>query len=64
MGHLSRKPNSNDQLVLEKENKWIEENELVDTTALLLWGKAERCISCKRPIRIKYLENSLCPDCR
>jgi len=63
MGNLSRKPNSN-EIPVQAGNKWCGENELVDATALLLWGKAWICAICKRPILNKHIKHNLCPDCR
>ena len=38
-------------------------NNLVDDTALLLNGLAKRCKMCKAPTKLKYLDESSCPDC-
>lgn len=65
MGFMSRQPTSNDPPRKQSENNpWIEETDLMDTFALLLNGAAYRCTACHRPIRVRHLENGLCPDCR
>lgn len=66
MGYQSRLPTSNDPPQVSKKNPWLSTNELVDATALLLSGDAERCQGpCKRPIDIRHLDKEkLCPDCR
>jgi len=64
MGYLSRLPNSND-LPKYDTNPWIEENDILDATFLLIDGSAKRCQRCRRPIRVRYLdEYCLCPDCQ
>lgn len=64
MGHLSRTPTSNDPSS-QKKYPWLDENELMDATALLLAKKARRCRTCKRPISNRYLDSDQrCPDCR
>ena len=62
MGYLSRQPNSNDKPKYSN-NPWIQETELMDETALLISGEAERCRECKRACRVKNLTAGLCPDC-
>lgn len=64
MGYMSRLPNSNEP-PRKQDNPWIEEDDFFDAVALVLNGFAKRCQICKRPIRLKYLdENGHCPDCR
>ena len=67
MGFQTRTPTSNDlpRPKIDGPNPWIEENDLADAVGLILIGRAKRCKICKRPIRLKYLdENQHCPDCR
>jgi hypothetical protein len=65
MGYASRLPNSNDLPRDQPQgNPWIQETEMMDTFALLLSGRARRCLKCRRPIRVEYLTDKCCPDCR
>jgi hypothetical protein len=66
MGYGSRLPTSNDPPASSGKEKspYLFENSLMDETALLLAGVAKRCAKCKLSVRVKFLENGLCPDCR
>lgn len=65
MGYLTRTPTSNDPPRARSNNPWLEETEMMDEVALILGGYAKRCATCKRPARLKYLdEDRNCPDCR
>jgi len=66
MGYLSRKPTSNDPPQSREEvNPWLEDNDVLDETALLLSGSAKRCRGCKRATSNCYLDaRGCCPDCR
>jgi hypothetical protein len=63
MGYLSRLPNSNDPPP-ERSSRWLSTSDFMDETALLLAGKARRCVLCRRATDVKHLDgNRLCPDC-
>jgi hypothetical protein len=65
MGYLTRKPDTSNEIPSKREgNPWLEENEFEDKYSLALAGKIQKCDECGRPIRLKYLEDGLCPDCR
>mgnify|MGYP001568967277 FL=1 len=66
MGFGSRKPSSNDKPKSKDGlSPWLSVNELVDEFALLLNGRAKRCVVCKRATDNQYLDSDQrCPDCR
>lgn len=63
MGHLSRKPTSNDP---PKSDPWpYGGDEFYDDFALLVNYLAKRCAGCNRVTRNKYLDaEQHCPVCR
>lgn len=65
MGYMTRTPTSNDiPRKSEDKSPYLEETELMDEIALLLSGAAARCSSCELAVRMEYLEDGKCPDCR
>ncbi len=66
MAYMTRLPGSDDVPVLEtkKKSRYLGENDCVDERALLIMGFAERCRGCGLAVRVRYLENGTCPDCR
>lgn len=64
MGHLSKRPSTNDR-GLPIKSPWLGGSGVVDDIGMLLSGDAERCDQCKRTTHVKNLnESHLCPDCR
>lgn len=66
MGYLTRLPTSNEMpQPRQGKNPWLEDNEFMDETALLLNGLAKRCKKCGQATHIRHLDqNQHCPDCR
>jgi hypothetical protein len=64
MGYQTRTPTSNDMPRRDSGNPWLDEDDLVDETFLLLSRRARRCVKCRRACMVRHLQDGECPDCR
>lgn len=66
MGHLSRKPTSNEP-PLDGNNPWGPQDGIRDDISVLLGGEGKRCTKCKRVVLNEYIKKKkgkpFCPDC-
>jgi hypothetical protein len=67
MGHLTRKPTSNEPLLDDDDNPWGPQDGIRDDIAVLLGEDGKRCINCRRVVLNEYIKKKkgkpFCPDC-